>query len=558
MNIYLSDESSASFIVDATLSNIVGQPYCNDLPGGSNNASNSEIHISITRTDTGAAIIPSSAVTLNSTAHEFSFSLTGFKPTTTPYQISIKASTPCGKSFNQKQELYVLPPRTDGGSVAKVDYLYGGLLYQASSNDSWTQVFPYSFFVDWGGYLAGSAASVSAYAALGFNMIHPTPGAGDTPFDETEFDAFVDQIESEGVYLMYDMRWTYQNPELIASQVNRLKTRKSILLWYTADEPDGSADPLNATSVAYNQIKQLDPYHPTSLVLNCYNFYYQDYTSGADIVLTDPYPIATNVTFSSRYGTVCNTTYGCCGCDDCKGSLLDISERMDLMHQYETIVGGSANGRNPKSFWGVPQVFGASEFWTRAPTTQEEAVMVMLFINHNGKGIVGWTFPTTNDLQNITGQLAKTLTSKQVTSFLLGAQTQALTVDGNNQLDAAGWIVGDKMLVSIVNSGYDDVQAKTTVHLPGKATSVQQIWSLAQTNPWTISSNTLVKAQTSGLEVSIMVMDLVDVTNSTSTSSGTATSSSAKPSRAGRTKVPRLLGLAAAFIIPHLFRLLAV
>jgi hypothetical protein len=37
----------------------------------------------------------------------------------------------------------------------------------------------------------------------------------------------------------------------------------------TVDEPDGSGDPLNAMSDAYEAIRELDPYRPVSLVLNC-------------------------------------------------------------------------------------------------------------------------------------------------------------------------------------------------------------------------------------------------------------------------------------------------
>lgn len=53
-------------------------------------------------------------------------------------------------------------------------------------------------------------------------------------------------------------------------------------------------------------------------MLNCEDFHWAEYTAGADIVLTDPYPIADNMTFSKQYGTACNATYGCCGCDNCE------------------------------------------------------------------------------------------------------------------------------------------------------------------------------------------------------------------------------------------------
>ena len=44
---------------------------------------------------------------------------------------------------------------------------------------------------------------------------------------------------------------------------------------------------LNSTKLAYDLLKELDPYHPVSLVLNCQNFCYEEYSSGADIVFEE-------------------------------------------------------------------------------------------------------------------------------------------------------------------------------------------------------------------------------------------------------------------------------
>lgn len=38
-----------------------------------------------------------------------------------------------------------------------------------------------------------------------------------------------------------------------------IKDRKNLLLWYTADEPDGPSDPLRATQIAYDLVSSLDP-----------------------------------------------------------------------------------------------------------------------------------------------------------------------------------------------------------------------------------------------------------------------------------------------------------
>jgi hypothetical protein len=72
------------------------------------------------------------------------------------------------------------------------------------------------------------------------------------------------------------------NASALTTQVNHIKHRPNLLVWYTADEPDGTSDPLDATLKASNLITSLDGgdgnggagYHPISLVLNCKNYYF--------------------------------------------------------------------------------------------------------------------------------------------------------------------------------------------------------------------------------------------------------------------------------------------
>ena len=55
--------------------------------------------------------------------------------------------------------------------------------------------------------------------------------------------------------------------------------------------------------------------------------------------------------------TPCNATYGCCGCDDCKGNFEDISTRMDEFAYRLWATGWDLT----KSVWTVPQGFGGGE-----------------------------------------------------------------------------------------------------------------------------------------------------------------------------------------------------
>jgi hypothetical protein len=170
------------------------------------------------------------------------------------------------------------------------------------------------------------------------------------------------------------------NDTSVTEQVNHIKARRNLLLWYTADEPDGTADPLNATLLSSNLINSLDGgdgvggagYHPVSLVLNCENYEFTAYASGSDVVLQDTYTIGNNLSFSTVWGTPCTDgsclvsllraeilsmgeiDYGDCGCDNCHTGFPDISKRMDEFKQRLFINGWELT----KSVWAVPQGFG--------------------------------------------------------------------------------------------------------------------------------------------------------------------------------------------------------
>jgi len=71
----------------------------------------------------------------------------------------------------------------------------------------------------------------------------------------------------------------------VAQLVNTYSSLPNLLNWETAHEPDGNSDPLNAAQQAYDLIYQMDGYHPISIVLNCEDYNFSPYVTGADIVL---------------------------------------------------------------------------------------------------------------------------------------------------------------------------------------------------------------------------------------------------------------------------------
>ena len=175
---------------------------------------------------------------------------------------------------------------------------------------------------------------------------------------------------------------------LVEEQVTEFRGDPGILVWYTADEPDGPPTPLDSTVRARDLIRQLDPYHPTALVLNCDDYYFGPYSSGTDILLIDVYSVAMNPLWSKRWSTPVNSTFGASGCDNCQGSFYDLSRRLDSWNDRLRTMGR----RREVPIWVVPQAFddGQNEFWFRVPTGDEGALQTVLAINHGAIGHCAW------------------------------------------------------------------------------------------------------------------------------------------------------------------------
>ncbi|KAK7684428.1 hypothetical protein QCA50_012375 [Cerrena zonata] len=353
------------------------------------------------------------------------------------------------QTFQTTSQLFFLPPPASGRSVTRMDLRTGALLSRPATGKGgpYETVFPIGFYTDFGGYLASNLSVLDDLKSQGFTIVHPVP-----TFDNlTAFDLVVDRMQELGLWLMYDMRWTYLLTGNVTEEVNRIKNRPNLLLWYTADEPDGWEDPQNGTTIAYDLINSLDGYHPVSLVLNCENYFFDAYTAGTDIVLQDTYMIGNNVTFSSEWGTPCTLDYGDCGCDNCKGEFEDISTRMDEFADRLFSLGWDRT----KAVWTVPQAFGGSSYWKRTPTGQEWVVQSILGINHGGLGVVPWNDPTTADIKNSATLLAKAMPTMK--EFILNPAAKRGSAKVN-RVDIALWTVGGQTLLLAANLNYEETE----------------------------------------------------------------------------------------------------
>jgi hypothetical protein len=439
-----------------------------------------------------------------------SFSLSQFPPRLTPYPITLYGTLPnSSKTFKSTTQIYVLPSRIFGSAV-KIDNLHGGLLVQnhVNSYSGWYPIFPNGYYADGSSVTPSTLnlTNLNSYASHGFNTINIVPDGGlpDQSYPISSLSKYWDRLDELNLFNIYDMRFAFQNSTRISEQVELWKNRSSLLMWYTADEPDGWVYALNSTKLAYDLLRSLDPYHPVSLVLNCQDFYYEEYSSGADLIWQDAYPVGINATYSIKWNTPCNETYGDCGCDNCIGSLSDVSMRLDDIQAYQSALPYSLQ----KPTWSVLQAFGEQDYWPRLPTVAEILNMMILSVNHGAKGITYWIYPSTNDVNTASGALGKVLGTEEAMSFLFGTEPiQSLTVEGgSNLVDASAWVVGGKVMVGVANGLYFSSRAKVKIALP-EGVEVKSVEKVLYGNEgWKVEDGKLVKVGLQPLEIGLLVL----------------------------------------------------
>lgn len=236
MNLYLPSDKYASFIVDAPLSLYHGLPYVNTSFDKNTNLTNAfvTLFIDIAETASGLDLVSNKNVSINSTSNEFVFSLDILNPRLEPYEISITGASGDGAHFyTAATTLSYLPERTDGGSVAKMDNLYGSILardYLGNSSD-WTPVFPFTYYVSWDGWLENSLDNVQVFKDYGYNVIHVVPNLGldNKAFQFDKFDQFLTKMDELELWVMYDMR--YVNLFL---QISALRCSNELAFFYYA------------------------------------------------------------------------------------------------------------------------------------------------------------------------------------------------------------------------------------------------------------------------------------------------------------------------------------
>lgn len=327
--------------------------------------------------------------------------------------------------------------RASRQNAVQVDRLSGGLLVDGR------EFLPFGFYC----YSPVQPTLAEEEVVRGFNLMSPYQSNDPTTIDERR--AWMDRAAALGMKVHYqllqvaggggvnmgnarlDTAATRRNAWLRA-EVEAFRDHPALLAWYISDEPTGHGATPEQLEAAASIVRELDPYHPVSIVFVNPSAAAQ-FAGAMDLAMTDPYPIP-NGSPASVTGAV--------------RTILDaVSPEIPL--------------------WLVPQAFGGNEFWSREPTAAELRLMTWLgliegatgvqyFIRHGLNG-----FPKSPDTWAAAGRVA--LEAQELTPFLLSRDAApTITVDTEG-VRAAAWAVDGDVIVAVANTSRQPQEMELTL-----------------------------------------------------------------------------------------------
>jgi hypothetical protein len=119
-----------------------------------------------------------------------------------------------------------------------------------------------------------------------------------------------------------------------------------------------------------------------------------------------------------------------------------------------------------------------------------------------------WDYPSEPGIYEVMAALSKVLGSEVVGRFLLNSfVVGTLPVVGSKRVDVSAWVVGSQILVSVVNLKYEDTNGWVTVQLPAVGRSLSSV--LWGSGNWTVGNGIISKSGLTGLEVDLLILDIV-------------------------------------------------
>ena len=258
-----------------------------------------------------------------------------------------------GMIYSTKTNLVVLSYKPN---EVKTDRLTGGLVVNKR------QFFPFGFYC----YSPVYPTLPEEEIVRGFNMISPYQKI--LPETLNERKAYMDRCALLGMKVHYNLLSVsggggvgskmegysdIQKRELLIREIKTFMNHPALLAWYIADEPTGNKVTPKTLEEIYKLVKEIDPWHPVSIVFMAPFLSAKKFENALDIVMADPYPIP-----------------------DLPASIVG-----DVAGKLRTEFYGK------KPVWIVPQAFGGGELWSREPSIQEIRSMTYQSVINGATGI---------------------------------------------------------------------------------------------------------------------------------------------------------------------------
>jgi hypothetical protein len=318
----------------------------------------------------------------------------------------------------------------------KTDRLTGGLVVNRR------QFIPFGFYC----YSPVYHTLPEEEAVKGFNVISPYQKIMPETFKDRK--AYMDRCAELGMKVHYNLLSVsggggvsskidgitgIQKKERLINEIYAFKDHPALLAWYIADEPTGNNILPDSLMKIYKLIKEIDPWHPVSIVFMAPFISSVRYADAMDIVMADPYPVPDlPVTMVGNVAA-------------------------QLVKEFEGL----------KPVWIVPQVFGGGEIWRREPTLQEIRSMTYQAIINGARGIQYFVrqglnlFPKSTGTWNECGRMAVEIA--ELTPWLLSDEETIPVLSGSPYVIVTSAIHDGRLLILAVNKTINPVRTNFSI-----------------------------------------------------------------------------------------------
>ncbi|MCU0461758.1 MAG: hypothetical protein MUF36_07075 [Bacteroidales bacterium] len=323
--------------------------------------------------------------------------------------------------YTASTELTILPYKPN---EVKTDRFTGGLIVNKRI------FFPFGFYT----YTPVHPTLPEEEVVKGFNTISPYQRIIPSTFPMRK--AYMDRCAQLGMKVHYNLLSVsggggvsskiegiseQQKKELLVSEIKAFRDHPALLAWYIADEPNGFKIHPDSLIQIYKLIKELDPWHPVSVVFMAPFMSSRQYADALDIVMADPYPVP---------GTPITIVGDVAG---------------QLMSEF--------SGKKP--VWIVPQAFGGGEWWEREPTLQELRSMTYQSIIKGARGIQYFVrqglnlFPKSTSAWAECGRMAVEIA--ELTPWLLSDEETIAVRSGSKDIIVTSALHDGQLMIMAVN-----------------------------------------------------------------------------------------------------------